>query len=165
MATKKAKVAAETEAVLRVYEAGYHIASSVKEDELESIVGGIRSIIEKAGGIFIAEGAPVLTKLAYTMYQSEKGKRIAHDRGYFGWIKFESPTTLAKDLSDALQKNKEIIRSMVFVTLREDTRAKFRVAPVREVKRGESKAVARSEEEAVPVSEEKLDKALETLTE
>ena len=164
MATKKVKTEIDAEVILRVYEAGYHIAATVKEDELDSIVGGIRSIIEKAGGTFITEGAPILTKFAYTMFQTEKGKRTAHDRGYFGWIKFEAPTATAKILTDALQSNKEIVRSMVFVTLREDTRAKFRAPAMREVKRAEMKAVTRTEEVAAPISEEKLDKAIETLT-
>ena len=61
---------------------------------------------------------------------------------------------------------KEIIRSMVFKTLREDTRAKFRAPVLREVKRPDAaKAAPRQAQEAgAPVSEEKLDQAIETLT-
>lgn len=165
MATKKAKAPVDTEAVLRVYEAGYHVASSVKEEDVDGVVATIRTIIEKNGGIFISEGAPALMKLAYPMYQTEKGKRTMHDRAYFGWLKFEAPTTVARELSDALQANKNIIRSMVFVTLREDTRAKFKAPAMREVKRGDAiKATPRHAEESAPVSEEKLDEAIETLT-
>jgi hypothetical protein len=49
----------------RVYEVGYHIIPTVAEENIESIVSEIRSVIEKAGGSFIAEGAPSLIKLAY----------------------------------------------------------------------------------------------------
>ncbi len=165
MATKKTKAVIETEEVLRVYETGYHIASSVKEEDVDAVVATIRAIIEKNGGTFISEGAPALMKLAYPMYQTEKGKRTMHDRAYFGWLKFEAPTTTARELSDALQANKNIVRSMVFVTMREDTRAKFKAPVMREVKRGEAaKTTPRKVEESAPVSEEKLDEAIETLT-
>ena len=53
--------------VLRIYEIGYTILPTVKEEELEKVVGAIRSGIEKAGGNFIAEGAPSATRLAYGM--------------------------------------------------------------------------------------------------
>src|SRR3989344_7578840 len=52
-------------AASRVYEIGYHVVPSIKEEELEKIVGTIRSEIEKAGGSFIAECAPSLTTLMY----------------------------------------------------------------------------------------------------
>ena len=35
---------------LRIYEIGYHIVPDTKEEELEKVVGSIRSEIEKAGG-------------------------------------------------------------------------------------------------------------------
>lgn len=164
MATKKVK-AVETEIILRVYEAGYHIAATMKEEEVDTVVASVRSVIETAGGTFIAEGAPTLMKLSYPMYQSEKGKRTMHDRAYFGWLKFEAPTAAAKVVADALQADKNVVRSMVFVTLREDTRAKFKAPVMREVKRGEAaKTAPRKIEESAPVSEAKLDEAIETLT-
>src|SRR3990167_4425026 len=57
----------EAPAEPRIYELGYHIIPTVKEEDVEKIVGSIRSVIEKAGGSFIAEGAPSLTKLSYAM--------------------------------------------------------------------------------------------------
>ena len=49
----------ENEVVLRIYEVGYHIIPTVLEENVEKVVGDIRTVIEKAGGSFIAEGAPV----------------------------------------------------------------------------------------------------------
>ena len=34
----------------RIYEIGYHIIPTVKEEDVEKIVSGIRGIIESAGG-------------------------------------------------------------------------------------------------------------------
>ncbi len=167
MAKKEAKsVATEAEeAILRVYEAGYQISPSIKEEDVEAVVGRFRALIEKAGGSFISEGAPAMVRLAYGLPGTEGGKRVLFDRAYFGWLKFECSTEAAKGLAEALERDEAILRSIVFKTLREDTRAKFKTT-LREVKRNDTiKAAPRKQEENTgPVSEEDLDKALETLT-
>lgn len=157
----------EDEIVTRIYEAGYHVVPNVKEEDVEKVVSGIRSEIEKLGGSFIAEGAPVLMKLAFDMDVREGERHVAYDRGYFGWIKFEAGTHAAKELTDSLKANPSILRAFVFKTVREDTRAKFKAPQLREVKRSEmAKAAPRKvvEEDKAPVSEVDLEKALETLT-
>ena len=156
----------ENEVVTRVYEAGYHILPTVAEGDVEKVVGAIRSEIEKLGGTLIAEGAPSLMKLAFSMDKREGERHIAYDRGYFGWLKFEASTDSANKLMEVLKVNNQILRSIVFKTLREDTRAKFKAPQLREVKRTDTiKAAPRRVEESTgPVSEEKLEKALEDIT-
>lgn len=152
--------------VLRIYEVGYHIIPTVKEEDLESIVGGIRTTIGKSGGSLIAEGAPALVRLAYPMSVRVGEKYIEHDRGYFGWLKFEASTETAHTLDELLKKNAEILRHMLFRTVREDTRAKFRAPQLREVKRTDTlkTTTRRVEEPSGPVSEEELEKALQDIT-
>lgn len=156
----------ENETVTRIYEAGYHIMPTVKEEDVEKVVSGIRSEIEKLGGSFIAEGAPSLLKLSFDMDKRDGEKHVAHDRGYFGWLKFEAGTYAAKALTDSLKANPQVLRALVFKTVREDTRAKLKAPQLREVKRTDTiKAAPRkTEEDKAPVSEVDLDKALETLT-
>jgi ribosomal protein S6 len=151
---------------LRVYEVGYHIIPTVKEEDLESIVGGIRSVIEKAGGNFIAEGAPSLMRLAYGIEGREGGKRVEYDRAYFGWIKFETEVAAAKALEAALKQSSDVARFIIFRTVKEDTRAKFKAPTLREVKRTDTirPTTRRTEEPAAPVSEEDLEKALHDIT-
>jgi ribosomal protein S6 len=154
------------EAVLRVYEVGYHLVPTIKEEDIEGVVGGIRSVIEKAGGSFIAEGAPTLTRLSYTISRQEKSKRVDFDRGYFGWIKFEATIDVVENLNAALNRSADLVRFIVFQTVREDTRAKIKAPTLREVKRTDviKAAPRQAEESAQPVSEEDLDKALKDLT-
>lgn len=158
----------ENEVVKRVYEAGYHVVPTVAEGDVEKVVAGIRSEIEKLGGTFIAEGAPSLMKLTYSMDKREGEKLVAYDRGYFGWLKFEASTDSAAKLTALMSNNKDILRSIVFKTLREDTRAKFKAPQLREVKRTDTikaaprKAPESGEKEAI--SEADLEKALETMT-
>lgn len=158
--------AQEDVVVSRIYEVGYYIVPTVKEEDLEKIVGAIRSEIEKAGGSFIAEGAPSMTRLAYIMSTREGGKRFEHDRGYFGWIKFEASVEASHSLDEALKTNRSIMRYIVFRTVREDTRAKMKAPQLREVKRTDTIKAAprRVEEPSVPVSEEQLEKAIQDIT-
>lgn len=157
-------------AELRIYEIGYHIIPTVKEEDVEKIVGGIRSIIEKAGGSFIAEGAPSLIKLSYAMNARAKEgeKRVEYDRGYFGWIKFESGVVAISALNDALKLDGNILRFGIFRTIREDTRAKIKPATLREVKRTDviksTPRRAPTEESSAPVSEAALEKAIQDIT-
>jgi ribosomal protein S6 len=154
------------EALSRIYEVGYHILPTVPEENLEKAVGEIRAMIEKAGGSFIAEGAPSLMKLAYDMEAREGDKKVPHDRGYFGWIKFEAPVEAARALDDALKASPTILRSIVFKTVREETRARMKAPSLREVKRTDTIRTAprREEEQSAPVSEEDLDKAIQDIT-
>ena len=152
----------------RIYEVGYHIAPTVQEGDVEKVIGMIRALIEKAGGSFIAEGAPSLVKLAYPMSVREGEKSIEYDRANFGWLKFESSPETARALEASLQADPQIIRCIVFKTIREDTRAKMKAPTLREIKRTDTiKAAPKkvvTDAEKAPVSEADLDKALETLT-
>ncbi len=161
------------ENIERIYEVGYIVAPTIKEDELERTVSAIRGEIEKTGGTFIAEGAPSSFKLAYeiaarTSKEEGKIKKTLYDRAYFGWIKFEAETEAARNLEAALKQKTEILRSIVFQTVREDTRAKMKAPTLREVRRTDTiKAASRHTlvaEERAPVSEEDLEKALKDIT-
>ena len=156
---------AENAGVLRVYESGYHISPLVKEEDIEKIVTEIRGVVEKNGGSFIAEGAPVLMKLSYPMEGLEAGKKHEFDRSYFGWLKFESNLEAAVALQGALTTHASVFRAIVFRTVREETRARLKAPQLREVKRSDTpKAAPRKAEDAAPVNEEQIEKAIETLT-
>ena len=151
--------------VLRIYEVGYHIIPTVGDENLEQVVASIRAKIEQAGGTFIAEGAPAQIKLAYPMEAREGDKNVTHDRSYFGWVKFEAPIAIAKTLEEELKADSKILRSIVFQTVREETRARMKAPTLREVKRTDTiRTTPRTPEEAAPVSEADLDKALQDIT-
>lgn len=151
---------------LRIYEIGYHVLPSVKEEDVEKVVSSIRSSIEKQMGTFIAEGSPALVRLAYPITGVEAGKRIEFDRGYFGWLKFEAPIAAAQALAEELKQNKTILRHILFQTVREDTRAKLKAPTLREVRRTDviKSSPKRDDEVSAPISEVDLDKALDVIT-
>ncbi|RJR13585.1 hypothetical protein C4585_01765 [Candidatus Parcubacteria bacterium] len=170
--TVQTDIGGEDPGVVRIYEVGYTVVPTVKEEDLEGVVGKVRGEIEKLGGNFIAEGAPASLKLAYEFSPrnavTEKGgRKMLFDRAYFGWIKFEAKAGAAHALEEALKHNKDILRSIAFETVREDTRAKMKAPTLREVRRTDTikSAPRRTEtEEKAPVSEVDLEKALEDIT-
>lgn len=163
--------ASEKDATIkRIYEVGYHIIPTVKEEDLEKVINEVRSVIEKSGGSFIAEGAPSLIKLSYAMkaHAGAGEKKVEYDRAYFGWVKFEANVAIVSSLSEALKANHNFLRYIIWKTVREDTRAKMKAPTLREVKRTDtiksSPRRAPAEEIAAPVSEEALEKALQDMT-
>ena len=155
-----------SEAAGRIYEIGYHITPAVKEEDIEKIVASIRTVVEKQGGHFIAEGAPSMTKLSYEMEGQEGGKRVEYDRAYFGWLKFEAPSAAAAALEETLKSDAHVLRHIVFKTVREETRARLKAPTLREVRRTDTLKTTpkREEEVSVPVSEVELEKALQDIT-
>jgi len=152
--------------ITRIYEVGYHIIPTVTEENVEKMVGDIRAQIEQGGGSFIAEGAPTLMRLSYNMPAKEGDKWVEHDRGYFGWLKFESTIPVAQALEEALKTNPGIMRHMLFQTVREETRARMKAPTLREVKRTDiiKSSPRREKEESAPISEVDLDKAILDIT-
>lgn len=160
--------APENEGV-RIYEVGYHILSTAKEEDVENIVSSIRKEIEKTGGSLISEGAPQSVKLSYTMSVNKGGKNTHYERAYFGWIKFEANAEASGKLNESLTADENVLRFLIFKTLREDTRASARPKTLREVRRTDTitstpKKGAEPKEVSKEVSEKDLDKALEDLT-
>jgi len=161
---------AETGLETGIYELGYHILSSLSEDELQEEVGALKGMIEKVGGVFVAEEAPVMFRLAYTIVRSVGGRREKYDTSYFGWMKFELPFGTAHTLQEELEKRESILRFLIIKTVREDTRAGKRIFQVKEEgisapsRKTDSPVV--SEEKKVsqePVSEEDLDRTIDEL--
>jgi len=159
--------ASENEVISRIYEVGYHVKHSVAEESVEKVVAEIRTVIEKVGGNFIAEGAPAMTRLAYDMESKEGDKRVSYDRAYFGWLKFEAPVSVVATLDEALKANSSILRHLTFQTVREETRARMKAPTLREVKRTDTikSNPRRTDETSAPVSEVDLEKALSDITE
>lgn len=161
-----AAASVEKEAQLVVYEAGYHITPTVAEGDIEAVVSRIRAAIEKAGGAFIAEGAPQKVSLSYAIAQWNNGRWAKFDQVYFGWLKFEAATDVIAGIEQGLKADREILRHIVFKTVREDTRANVRQFVLKEVKRTDTikstRRVATPETKA-EISDEKIDEAIEEL--
>jgi len=150
-----------------VYEVGYNILPIVEEGEVEGVVSRFRDTIEKAGGVFVSEGASQKIQLSYPMAVWANGKWTNYTEAFFGWIKFELSPNQLSDVEAMFKSDASVLRFLLIKTVREDTRANVRQFVLKEVKRTDTiKSAPRTRstsETKEAVSDEKLDEAIEGL--
>lgn len=144
----------------QIYEVGFHIVSSVAENDLGVQVTAIRDAIEAAGGMFIADEYPKYMELAYPMVKVASNKRATYKDSYFGWIKFEVAPKGILAVEKKLMANDNLLRFIIVKTVRENTMVPKKIlqAKQRDENAPEEKVVVK------PVmTEEELDKTIEDL--
>lgn len=147
----------------RVYELGYLLVSTLSEGEREQELASLRRVIESKGGTFISDGAPEEITLAYTMYTRDREKNMPHERAFFGWLKFEIAPADAQALyQEVIPGMKSILRSVLFKTVAEDTRASV-MPTLKDVKRTDTIGHSHVEESKKDVSEAELDKTVDSI--
>lgn len=109
------------ESVKKVYEIGYLLISSVPEEKVAGIVSSLKDILTKKNAEVIAEEAPELRMLAYTMIKKIGTAHQRFDQGYFGWIKFEVSTSEIESIKKAFEMHPDMLRILVVTTIRENT--------------------------------------------
>ncbi len=112
---------AEVSEALKVYELGSHIVSSIQEEEVGKVYESLKDLITKANGTIIAEEAPNLMDLAYTMVKHVHGKNTRHSTAHFSWIKFEIDPSQVPAIHEAVSKNDNILRFVIVKTVKEST--------------------------------------------
>jgi len=165
MAEEKENKGTEEVDELRVYELGYLILPTVTEENLASEVEALKALVAKHKGTPVSEETPKNTELAYTMRKREGGKFKNYDSAYFGWMKFEMDPEQVVALEEAVRGLPLVLRSIVFKTVKENTRAGIRAPQLsdRPTPTRERQPIRREEEKGGPVSEEELDKSIEEL--
>lgn len=148
----------------QVYELGYHIVSTVAEENLPKEVEALKAIILADGGSLVAEGEPKLINLAYSMTKSVADVKKKFTSAYFGWIKFETKSELTKDIKKKLDASASVLRYLLIKTVRENTlyTPKLTVrAPAKEEAPKAKKAV--KSEDSKPASVEEIDKTIDEM--
>ncbi len=154
----------EKETDAKVYELGYHLLPTLSEGDIAHEVSSLKSQIERRGGVILAEEAPKMIDLSYTMSKENAGKLVKFNTTHFGWVKFEMAPLMAAELKADAGGNSNILRHLLITTVRESTMAPRRmVAGVREVTPTTTLRKLVKEEAQVPVSEAELDKKIEEL--
>ena len=104
---------------LTVYEVGYLVLPSIPEDKLNDVVGSIRSVVTKEGGVEIDAEAPFKQSLAYSMSKTVGASRYVLSDAYLGWIKFEAEPINILAIKVGLEKLDEILRFLMVKAPRE----------------------------------------------
>lgn len=145
----------------QVYEVGYHIASSVSEENVGAEVAGIKKILGKVE--IISEENPKLIDLAYTIAKPIGGLRRKFDKAYFGWIKFSLPADEIVEIKKKLDAVENVIRFLLVKTVAENTLCGIKLIAEENSKK---KTYTKKEEkvsEKTPASVEEIDKSIEEL--
>lgn len=161
---EKVETKVEKEGGNQVYELGYHIVSTVAEENLPKEVKTLEDIVLVDGGSQLSAGEPKLINLAYPMTKSVADTKKKFTSAYFGWIKFETKSENTSQIKKALDAHPNILRYLLIKTVRENTMftPKLTVrAPEKEVAPKVKKSIKTSEKKATSVEE--LDKSIDEL--
>lgn len=140
----------------RVYELGFWVAPLIPEEDVPSQFSSIKKLIEDHGSSFISEEMPTMKDLAYPIRKMIAGKRYKFEKGYFGWVKFETTPDQALSIRDEIARIENIFRSIVVKTLRENTVVGFK-KPLRDNSEEELKPEDKVTEEVLKVDTEVVD--------
>lgn len=148
-----------------IYEVGFHLVPTIAEDGVGAAVEKVRKLIGDDAE-FISEGYPTKVNLAYVIERATQGKREKYGEAWFGWIKFATTRSKVPALEAALNDSREVLRSLIIETVREDIAPpKARAVFTSDRLKGETiHAPAAAKEAAGPVSEVELEKSIDALT-
>ena len=106
----------------KIYEVGYHVISSVSEENVPKEVEKIKSCLAKENAIIISEEAPKLRPLAYSIKKAFGGSYKVFDKAYFGFIKFElGEDGDIRNIDLSMKNNESVLRYIIIKTIRGNT--------------------------------------------
>lgn len=144
----------------KVYEVGYLLVPSIKEEDLPVNYGNLKDTIASFGGEVISDEMPKMISLAYTMEKVTSNVRSKYKTAYFGWTKFTMTSSQIVELKKKLDLDPTIIRFLILKTIRENTIAAKRFVRSETYKKPK---VAGENEVATPINKEEIDKQIDAL--
>lgn len=152
----------------RVYELGYIVIPTLREEDVVEEEKSLKEFIASLGGEIISEEAANMIDLQYQMEKTIANKKQKFNEGYFGWVKFEVIPEAALELKAKLDLSQTVLRFMILKTVRENT-----YLPKKPLARAESRRKSSEHEDigtdevvssdVAPVSEETVNKEIEAL--
>ncbi len=147
----------------RIYELGFHFVPTMSDDEAMVQFSHLKSLVEKQGGIFISEEAPIMTDLAYEIAKTVKAQKKRYTTSYFGWVKFEITPDSIPALEKSVKLFEPLLRYILISTVRENT-----VTGIKEATKESKDTVKDSEKEvkaevSAKIDEVEVDKSIDEL--
>ena len=167
MAEKKVeqKEAKETEDPRSLYEVGFYVAPTVREEEATAELGDIIGYVEKKGGIMKSSQTPQLRSFSYEIEKIFSGKKRIFSEGYFGSAVFLIDRSETLDIEKHLKAMKNVLRYILIKIPKEALLPRERKIPISHREDVRKKI----SEEKIPLktaptmTEEELDKTIEEL--
>ncbi len=146
----------------KVYELGYLLAPTIKEEDVSVNYGNLKELVSSFNGEIISDEMPKMTNLAYSMVKVTSNMRNKFNTAYFGWIKFIMDSQKVLELKKRLDLDPNIIRFLILKTVKENTIATKRFARGEIHKRPAMKESTKNEIVA-PINKEEIDKEIDAL--
>lgn len=147
----------------RVYELGYLLVPTLPEADVPVVFGNLKELVSLFGGMTISDEMPKMLTLAYPMVKVIANLRHKFKTAYFGWIKFTMDSDKVLELKKRLDLDPNLIRFLIIKTVKENTTNARRFAHGETARRKIKTEKARSEEVAVPINKEEIDKEIDAL--
>jgi len=148
----------------RVYELGYLLVPTIKEEDVPAMYGNIKEFVVNLGGVTIADEIPKMISLAYPMTKVTANVRGKFSTAYFGWTKFTMNAGKVLELKKKLDLDPNFVRFLILKTVKENTIAAKRFVR-RDMVHRRSPTIKRSgdDKEAVPINKEEIDKEIDAM--
>ncbi len=147
---------------LSIYEVGYLIVTSIPEEKIPAEADSIKKIITDAGATIVAEEAPYMQPLEYTMRKKMvSGSYDKYDEAYFGWVKFELGTDKIEAVKKAIEVVPSVLRLLVVTTVAENTFLGKRAAAV--VAKSPIVDIDAEKKGVAPATAEDMDKSIDDM--
>ncbi len=158
----KTEESQSSDSTAKIYEVGYLLVPTIKEEDLGVNYGNLKDLITSLGGEIISDEMPHSITLAYPMTKVISNIRNKFSTAYFGWVKFTMDAQKVLELKKKLDLDVTMVRFLILKTVKENTIAAKRFV------RGETykKPMTRKtpdKETAVPINKEEIDKEIEAL--
>ena len=153
---------AKAEANPKVYELGYLLVPTIKEEDVPFHYGNLKELISSFNGETISDDMPKMIGLAYPMQKVISNARHKFTTAYFGWIKFTMEAGQVLELKKSLDLEANIIRFLILKTVKENTIAAKRFVRGQTYKRPITKKNSENGN-ATPISKEEIDKEIDAL--
>jgi len=147
----------------RIYEVGYLLVPTIKEEEILIVYGKLKELIFSFGGELISDEMPKMMNLAYLMLKTSQNIRNKFDSAYFGWMKFNMDPEKVLELKKKLDLDSNIIRFLIIKTVKENTIAAKRFVGRDSVRRRGLMKKENKKEETVLINKEEVDKEIDAM--
>ncbi len=105
----------------RVYELGYLLVPTNKEEDVPVLYGNLKDLVTSLGGNVIADEMPKMIPLAYSMIKVVSNVRSKFNTAYFGWVKFTMQGEEVLELKKKLDFDPNMVRFLITKTVKENT--------------------------------------------
>lgn len=157
----KEVVKTEEGADTKVYEVGYLLIPTVKEEDVAVLFGNMKDLVNTLGGSVIADEMPKMMQIAYPMTKVISNVRNKFTTAYFGWVKFTMESAGVLELKKKLDLDTNVLRFLITKTVKENTIAAKRFVRTDMHRKPEMKK--EGDAEAMPINKEELDKEIDAM--